>query len=150
MKCKLYLLIITGIMAAAACKKENDFINEEATGTGIHYYPDILNQVFVDTLTGKGFQDTLFSEGQQVVFEVNFFSQDSVAAINLYATPPDSARRKVQSIPYDPSFYSALKKADTVFLSYRLPDSLQTNIKVRLDVEVVTAQSLPAVRTTYL
>ncbi|GAA4307667.1 hypothetical protein [Compostibacter hankyongensis] len=132
-----------------ACKKENDFVDEDAIGSGVHYYPDILTQHFYDTTSRYNISDANFPQGGKVTFEVDFRAREGVTLINLYATTPDKVTRQVESIPYSSDFYSSVKQADTLFFSYAIPDTVAGN-RIDLRVEVVTAAGLSTSQTDYV
>src|SRR5690625_2361150 len=93
-------------IVAISCQKKGDFINEEKVGSGIHYYPVILNDTYYDTLTKKFFQDTVFSRGQKIVFQLKYRSMDSPSKIELWGAETGEKAEKLWETAYSDSFYS--------------------------------------------
>jgi hypothetical protein len=140
------------LLAAAAvlfclfsCHKSGDFIDEGKLGNGVHYYPVILNDNLYDTVTHKRLNllDTTFSPGQTLIFELDYFSQDPVGELELWAGKSPGSLKKALEIPYSPTFYSPTKFADTVLFHYELPSGLDSLSKWFLQPRVVTSAGLP-------
>ncbi len=122
----LLFLIAVGL----ACQKKGDFINENKLGSGIHYFPLLLNESYSDTITHKRFSDTTFSSGQKIIFEIKYFSQDSIDQIELWISGSDGKKQqKVWSTPYNSNFYSSTQKCDTTFINATLPKLSDTTEK---------------------
>ncbi|HEY6083634.1 MAG TPA: hypothetical protein VIU45_09265 [Chitinophagaceae bacterium] len=133
-----------------SCKKENNFINEQALGRGAGYYPLSVNTLR-DTTTQRLFTDTsFFSAGQTIAFELQYFSQDPIREVDLYATVPGGKKTQVSSQPFDASFFSYTKGADTTILTYTIPGDLKPGSIVRLDAVVLNENSLSLTRTIQL
>ena len=133
--CIVFLLV--------ACKKNADFVNEDTLGNGIHYYPQILNERLLDTLSGHYTEDTIFEAGQRLTFELLYFSHDSIQDIQLWAGPPTGPIKQIGQLPYDPSFFSYYLGVDTTWFSYVLPDSISPEFsKWHLKAVVTTRRSL--------
>jgi len=140
-----FLLFICMCALLAACKKENDFIDEDKL-QGVHFYPELLNDFFADTITHKRFSDTTFISGQRLVFEVDFRPTDSVQSVNLYAQPDGQEMKLVQSDASGSYAFSKDKQADTLFLSYTLPDSLASGSRIRIEAEIENKNGLKSSR----
>ncbi len=146
-----YSLLAGGLFCIfLSCKKENNFINERALGRGTGYYPLSVNTLR-DTLTKRPFSDTsFFSVGQIIAFELQYFSQDPVQEIDLYATVPGGKKTQVYSRPFSTSFFSYTKGTDTTILTYTIPGDLKPGDIVRLDAVVLNVNSLSLTRTVQL
>lgn len=121
----------------AACSKKGDFINEGAVGTGMHYYPVIISDNLYDTVTGKllNLTDTTFSPSQELIFELDYYSQDPVDSFELWAGKSPSKVSRVSGLSASAGAYSPLKRADTVLFHYTLPadrDSLNWYVVPRI------------------
>lgn len=142
----LFLFLVAG-MLFFSCKKTDNFIAEDKIENGIHYYPVILNERFFDTVSKKNLNpvDTTFLPGDTLVFELDYFSQDSIDRIELWAGRSPKNLQKAQSTPYKPSFYSKLKGFDTLLISYTIPSGLDTTISTwTIQPRVVTSHTLDA------
>lgn len=125
------------VLVLAACTKKGDFINEGAVGSGMHYYPVIISDNLYDTVSGKfmNLTDTTFSPSQQLIFELDYYSQDPVDSFELWAGKSPSGIRRVTALAASAGAYSALKRADTILFHYTLPpdqDSLNWYIVPRI------------------
>lgn len=133
-----------------SCKKENNFINEQVLGRGTGYYPLSVNTLR-DTISQRAFTDTsFFSGGQTIAFELQYFSQDPIQEIDLYATVPGDKKTLVSSRPFNASFFSFTKGTDTTILTYTIPGDVKPGGIVRLDAVVQNENSLSVTRTIRL
>lgn len=137
------------VLLVVSCKKETNFVNENTLGRGIAYYPLSLNTLR-DTVTKKLFTDTSFSANQAIAFELQYYSQDTVQEVDLYATVPGTQKQLVKSWPFQLSYYSRLKGWDTTILSYTIPTTVKTGDIVRLDAVVLNTNSLSVTRSILL
>lgn len=135
------LVIMTSLFS---CSKKGDFIDEGKTGNGIHYYPVIANQYFVDTLTRKQLNktDTTFSPDQQIIFEMDYFSKNKVESLELWAGSQPGNLKKALSIPYNSGLLSRTKGIDTILFKYRLPADLDSTSTWYIQPSVVTEAGL--------
>lgn len=147
LKRTLGFLFVACVLAQmlAACSKKGDFIDEGAVGTGVHYYPVIISDNLYDTMTGKflNLTDTTFSPSQELIFELDYYSQDPVDSFELWAGKSPSGITRVSSLGASAGAYSALKRADTVLFHYILPadrDSLNWYVVPR----IVTTRQMEA------
>jgi hypothetical protein len=142
--------MLLGVSIWCACSKQGDFINAGRIGDGVHYYPVILNDNWTDTLTGKRLnqQDTVFSAGQKIAFELDYFSEDSIASLQVWGGGSGRSLEKVVDVPFDPSFYSSTKKADTVLFEFTLPTPKDTLAPWRIQARVITIKSLDVTQET--
>ncbi len=138
------IIFFTGMLALGwGCQKKGDFIDEDKLGSGIYYYPLILNEEYYDTLTHKRFSDTTFSPGQKVIFELKYFSKDSIDRIELWASELGKERQKIWSTPYKSTYYSTTQKCDTTFINCNLPIlSDTTRSDIILSPVVITREGL--------
>lgn len=137
-------VIIVAIFCFLSCTKKGNFINEGRTGNGMHYYPVIVNPYFTDTLTKKYLneKDTTFSQGQEIIFEMDYFSRDEVDSLELWAGKSGGKLKKVLAIPYSPSLYSPAKYIDTVLFKYHIPEGLDPLSKWYIQPRAVTKAGL--------
>lgn len=135
---------LVAVCCLFSCNKKGDFINENAVGSGVHYYPVIVNNAFVDTITRKALNatDTLFSPAQEIIFEMDYFSRDLPDSLELWAGKSGGRLQKVLAIPYSGSLYSFTKFIDTVLFVYRLPAGMDTTAPWTLQPRVVTKTGL--------
>lgn len=139
------ILLFSGVLTFAffSCQKKGDFIDEDELGTGIHYYPSILNDAYYDTVTRKFFNDTTFSPGQRISFQLKYDSQDSLSRIELWAAETGKKAQKIWDTAYSPAFYSPYQQCDTTYISVKLPVPADTTIaSLTLYPKVVTQKGL--------
>lgn len=126
-----------------SCQKKSNFIDEDKLGAGIHYYPDILNELYYDTIAHKYFSDTTFTSGQNIVFKLYYTSQDSISQIELWISQTGKKTQKAWETAYSPSFYSEYQLCDTTFISFALPEDLDSTTQTLiLHPKVITQQGL--------
>lgn len=132
--CALALLVL----GVQACTKKGDFVNEAQLGTGVHYYPVILNSRFYDTLSRKylNLTDTVFSPGETLVFGLGYFSRNPAASLQLWAGKSRSSLEKALDITAGP------RLIDTVFFRYTLPVPKDSMVEWYLQARVVTEAGL--------
>lgn len=125
----LLLLFLLIPFLFSSCKKTEDFISEDKVENGIHYYPVILSSALFDTAAKQyiNLNDTLFSPGQEVFLELDYFSQDSLSQIEFWAGQSQNTLQKEGTIPFQPP--SVTKDTDTVFISYTIPSDLDTTVE---------------------
>lgn len=118
------LLGIVIIFSFFSCTKKGNFINEDTMGKGVHYYPIIVYNYFVDTITSKFLNqtDTTFYPDQKIIFEMDYFSRENVKQLELWAGKSQKKLTKALEIPYNSSLYSQTKYIDTVLFQYTIPD----------------------------
>ena len=135
----------TVLLVMAACTRKGDFIDEGAAGTGVHYYPVIISDNLYDTLTGKylNLTDTTFSSSQQLIFELDFYSQDPVDSFELWAGKSPSRISRVSALSASAGGYSRTKGADTVLFHYTLPEE-DNPLKWYIVPRVVTTAGMEA------
>lgn len=131
---------IVAVFCLFSCTKKGHFIDEGKTGSGVHYYAVIVNNYLVDTLTKKQLNetDTTFSPGQEIVFEMDYFSRDKLDSLELWAGKSENKLKKVLAIPYTGFLYSPTKYIDTVLFKYRIPDGLDPLSKWYIQPRAVT------------
>lgn len=144
---RLLIKVVPVVLVAlclVSCNKKGDFIPEDKIGSGVHYYPVIIDEPFVDTLTGKYLNetDTTFTPGQKIIFEMDYFSKDRADSLELWAGKSQDHLQKVLAIPYNFSLYSTTKGLDTVLFSYTLPQDLDTQTKWYMQPRVSTQDGL--------
>lgn len=141
----LLVLLLCGILATGflSCQKKGDFINEGELGSGIHYYPSILNEAYYDTITKKYFNDTTFAPGQHISFQLKYKSQDSLSRIELWLAETGKKAKKIWDTPYSPTFYSAYQGYDTTYISVDLPVNIDSTVRsLTLRPKVITQKEL--------
>jgi hypothetical protein len=142
-----FVKFMTGLVAVLcffSCHKKGDFIDEQEVGSGIHYYPVIVNNYFIDTITGKSLdqRDTTFSPGQTIVFEMDYFSKEKIRGLELWAGRSMGDLTQVMDIPYDSSMHSFTKYIDTVLFQYTIPPGTDSSSAWYLESRVVTEKGL--------
>ncbi len=139
------ILALTGLLFTLilSCQKKGDFIDEDLVGSGMHYYPIILNESFIDTISGKDITKLTLEPGQKLSFQLRYRSKDSLQKITLWERYKKDSQ-KVWEIPYDSSFYSETKNCDTIFISYQIPDKTTdtSSFKFTLIPKVITKKGL--------
>ncbi|MGH2645501.1 MAG: hypothetical protein ACRDE2_16235 [Chitinophagaceae bacterium] len=123
----------------------------DKTGNGMHYYPIIINDNLYDTITHKilNLTDTTFSPGQQIIFELDYFSQDSIARLQLWAGKSLSSLKLSIDTPFLSVFspnpnYSPTKQIDTFLYHYTIPTTVDSSAKWVLEPRVITTHGLQA------
>jgi hypothetical protein len=145
LKIPLLLGILSGLLTAAACSKNSNFINPGLVPSGVSYYP-VSNNPLVDTATGSLINHAIFFPGDTLTFEVDYYSQDSLQGLYFYAVSPGNVTL-VKSFPYDVSYFSTLKLLDTAVLQYVIPDSLKPGTEIQLNIQIKNTNSLQLTRT---
>lgn len=122
-------LALTLAAMLSACTRKGSFIDEGVTGTGQHYYPVLLSDGLADTVTHKGLNltDTTFSRGQQLIFELDFYSQDPVDSLEVWAGKKNSELRKSVALGPSAIGFSISKIADTVLFHYTIPSEADSS-----------------------
>jgi len=142
---KIVLALAMVVCCLFSCSKKGDFINEDKTGKGMHYFPLILNTRLYDTITHKFLagRDTTFSRGQEIVFEIDYFSRDEISTIELWEGKTPNDLKKILEVPFQPSFYSPTKFIDTFLYHYTIPAGIDSTVKKwYIQPRVVTEQAL--------
>ncbi|TAN19803.1 MAG: hypothetical protein EPN37_02975 [Chitinophagaceae bacterium] len=119
------------------------------TGNGMHYYPIIINDNLYDTITHKylNLTDTTFLPGQLIIFEVDYFAQDSVSHLQLWAGKSKNSLQLAIDTPFLSIFYTSpnysyTKKIDTFLFHYTLPAGLDSATRWILEPRVITTHNL--------
>jgi hypothetical protein len=143
-------MALLGISLWCACTKQGDFIDEGRVGDGVHYYPVILNNDWTDTLSGKRLnkRDTVFSAGQKIAFELDYFSEDTIKSLQVWGGESAQSLEKILDIPFDSSLYSVTKQVDTVLFEFTLPKPKDTLAEWHIQARVTTIRSLDASQQT--
>lgn len=138
----LFFVVMLPLFILSCSKK--GFIDEDQLGNGIHYYPLILNNRLYDTVSKKylTLKDNIFSSGQTLVFEIDYYSRDPISHIELWSGKSGKSLQKIESIPYKPSFYSYTKGLDTTLFSYTLPALDSTLTQWLIEPRVITKHTL--------
>ncbi len=151
----LSIILFASATLITACEKNNGFILDNSTATGVGYAP-VSNNAIQDfnftpakTLATSSASATSYAAGLNIKAEVTFFSQSPVKETNLYNTIGTGAKTLVSAIPYAAAF-STLKGVDTLMVPYTVPASAAVNAVIRLDYEVVNVNSQKVVRTVYI
>lgn len=115
----------------------------------MHYYPIIINDNLYDTITHKylNLTDTAFSPGQQIIFELDYFAQDSVSSLQLWTGKSKTSLKLAIDTPILSSFYndpnySFTKKIDTFLYHYTIPAGLDSATQWILEPRVITTHNL--------
>lgn len=119
------------------------------TGNGVHYYPIIINDNLYDTITHKylNLTDTTFAPGQQIIFELDYFAQDSISALQLWAGKSNNSLKLAidTSLPsafYPNPNYSYTKNTDTFLYHYTIPSGLDSATRWILEPKVITTHGM--------
>lgn len=151
MKSLLKILVLLIILSGCffSCTRKSDFINMDKTGNGMHYYPIIINDNLYDTVTHKylNLTDTTFTPGQRIIFELDYFSQDTISSLQLWAGKSKSDLKLAIDTPflgvfYPDSNYSATKQIDTFLFHYTIPAGLDSTTKWTLEPRVITTHNM--------
>ena len=140
---KLTLLVLFAVLWER-CSKSTGFINTSLVKSGVSFYP-VSNNLLVDTATGKSINGGIFTAGDTLSFEVDYFSQDSVKEVDLYAGI-NGADSLITRLPYSDSYFSFLKLMDTVLLRYAIPTLIPSGSKGNLIIQIMDANSLEITR----
>ena len=136
-------MVAVAMLGMVACQKKGDFIAEDQLGSGMHYYPVILNETYFDTLTHHYMQDTSFAPGQALIFELKYHSQDSLSRIGLWFSEKGKKAQPAWDTAYSDSFYSEFQDCDTTLVPFVIPEDLDTTITaLKLFPRVVTQKGL--------
>ncbi|MEJ7737874.1 MAG: hypothetical protein WKF97_10645 [Chitinophagaceae bacterium] len=143
---KSYAFLVGSVMAIVlfACTKNDEFINENVTNTGVGYYPLSANTL-VDMATNSNINNATYSTGATFRTEIQFISQSPVKEINLYATVGTGMRTKQSTYPYAPA-YSATKGTDTLLVPFTVPTGLNAGTSIRLEYEILNQNNLNLIR----
>lgn len=136
----LLVIFIAGLIVS--CQKKRDYINEEKIGSGIHYYPTILNDNYFDTLSKQNLQGTTLSWGQNIIFQLLYRSKDSLLRLELWASKDGHKSQKIWSTAYSSSFYSNIQQSDTTYIHYQVPMSDTTFSSLTLSPKIITKKGL--------
>jgi hypothetical protein len=141
----LYFILIFLITGLIACTRNDDFIKENATDTGVGYYPLSANTL-VDMATNANVNNASYAAGATFKTELQFISQTPVKEINLYNTVGSTARTKVATYPYAQA-RSTIKGTDTLLVPYTVPTGLAVGTSIKLDYEILNDNGLSITRT---
>jgi hypothetical protein len=141
----LYILSIVVVSAIIGCTKNEDFIKENVTETGVGYYPLSANTL-VDMATNANINNASYTAGATFKTELQFISQSPVKEVNLYSTVGTAARNKVATFPYAPA-RSVIKGTDTLLVPYTVPTGLAVGTSIKLDYEILNQNGLSITRT---
>lgn len=115
----------------------------------MHYYPIIINDNLYDTVTHKylNLTDTTFRSGQQIIFELDYFSQDSVSKLQLWAGKSESNLKLAIDTPFLSVFspnsnYSFTKQIDTFLFHYTIPTGVDSSAQWIIEPRVITTHNL--------
>lgn len=147
MKNYFFMLVISGILISASCKKSQDIIRDNAVPTGAGSYPVSTNTLQdVVAIPNVTLGNVPLKGGYSFKTELQYFSSDPVKEINLYTTIGSGARSKVFTVPYA-SAYSINKRLDTLLVPYTVPTGLAAGTSIKLDYEILNQNNLNLVRT---
>lgn len=118
----------------------------------MHYYPIIINDNLFDTITHKylNLTDTTFSPGQQIIFELDYFSQDSISSLQLWTGKSKGSLKLAIDTPFLSVFnpnpnYSPTKQTDTFLFHYTIPAGLDSAAQWILEPRVITTHNMQTV-----
>jgi hypothetical protein len=150
MKRLFIILIIFCTTFFVACDKNNDFLEQNTTATGVGYAPvsnNTLQDVTANPVKNLGTTTssaTVYPAGANFKTELTFFSQSPVKEINLYNTIGSGARTLVGTWPYAPAFSNA-KRLDTLLVPYTVPTATSGTV-IKLEYEIKNVNALSVVR----
>ncbi|HLR38146.1 MAG TPA: hypothetical protein VK084_08875 [Chitinophagaceae bacterium] len=139
-----WFLVSLFFLTVFSCQKKENFIDEDEIGNGIHYYPNILNDNYIDTFSHDEIesQDVNFKPGQQISFQLLYRSKDSLKQIELWQEVNNDSK-KVSKVVFDSSFYSTIQECDTTFLDYQIPEDIDSTLsEIHLIPKIVTHKGL--------
>ena len=147
---KLNKLIFTaGLLAlitTSACKKSIDFIADNTTPAGSGSYP-ISSNTFTDIATKAAIPVTAgYTKGQNLSWEIQYFSQSPIKELNLYETIGTGTRNKIKNYPYQAA-YSKAKATDTLIINYQVPATAASGASIKVETEIVNQNTLNLIRT---
>jgi hypothetical protein len=140
----LYVIFFFVIAGLIACAKNDDFVAENITDTGVGYYPLSANTL-VDMATNTNINNASYAAGTTFRTELQFISQSPVKEINLYNTIGTTPRTKVATYPYAPA-RSKIKGTDTLLVPYTVPAGLAAATSIRLEYEILNQNGLNIIR----
>lgn len=143
---KPLLYVLTFMLCACifACAKNEDFIQESITETGVGYYPLSANTL-VDMASNTNINNAVYASGVTFKTEIQFISQSPVKEINVYGTAGSAARTKQATYPYVAA-HSAIKGTDTLLVPYTVPAGLAAGTSIKLEYEILNQNSLSIIR----
>jgi hypothetical protein len=142
MKNIFFFLFLVGFVS---CAKNDDFVAENTTPTGVGYYPISVNTL-VDMATNANINAARYAPGAMFRTELQFISQSPIKEINVYATVGAGAKTKISTIPYAPA-YSVAKGTDTLLIPYTIPLGLTAGTSIKLDLEILNQNTLSVTRS---
>ena len=140
------LLVFVGIVfLVTGCFDEDNFLADNAERTG-DKYPVVADYHLV------GEQDT-FQVGETVRLDLRFWSEGTVASINLYdslVVDGSGVRAQQQVDLIDPSnaAFSDSTQTDSLIIEYDVPSLSDDTTTIDLDVEVVNENGLAETNET--
>jgi hypothetical protein len=139
-----FLVFVGFLVLATGCFEEDNFLAENSEPTG-DKYPVVSDYSVV------GEQDT-FQVGETVRLDLRFWSEGTVASINLYDSlivDGSGVRAQQQVASIDPSNagFSEVTQTDSLIIEYTVP-SLSDTTTIDLDVEVENDNGLTETNET--
>lgn len=145
--------MLLATMAITACKKNPNFIADNAIPTGVGSYPISANTL-IDigilpsaVLPTASSTNVAFSIGRTLKYELQYFSQSPIKEINIYETIGTGTRNKIKTYPYAAA-YSLAKATDTLIINYTVPTAI-VGTTVKVETEVLNQNSLNVLRPFY-
>ena len=141
---KNFLILLCFLSLTTGCFEEDNFIADNIEKTG-EKYPVVSN------LSLASAQDT-FAVGETVRLDLRFWSDGTVASINLYDSlvvdgSGVRAQQQVKSIDPSNAAFSETSQTDSLIIEYTVP-SLSDTTFIDLDVEVVNENGLKETNET--
>lgn len=141
----IYTTCFCALIATSACKKSVDFIADNTTPAGAGYYP-ISSNTFTDIATKTAIPvSTGYVAGQNLSWEIQYFSQSAIKELNLYETIGTGTRNKLKTYPYQAA-YSKAKATDTLIINYQVP-ATTSGTSIKVETEILNENSLSLIRS---
>jgi len=142
----IYIASLFALVAISACKKSIDFIADNTTPAGSGSYP-ISSNTFTDIATKTAIPVTAgYTKGQNLSWEIQYFSQSPIKELNLYETIGTGTRNKIKNYPYQAA-YSKTKATDTLIINYQVPATATSGSSVKVETEILNQNTLNLIRT---
>lgn len=142
----IFISCLCALIAISACKKSINFIADNTTATGVGYYP-ISSNTFTDIATKAAIPVSAgYAKGQNLSWEIQYFSQSPVKELNIYETIGSGTRNKFKNYPYQAA-YSRVKATDTLIVNYQVPATASSGTLIKVETEILNQNTLNLIRS---
>lgn len=126
------------VVIATGCYSEDNWLNDNWEKTGEHY-PNISNVTILNP------QDS-YSVGDQVSFDLRFWSEDPVDTITLFHQVGENDQEIATVYPYSEAAYSETTQTDSLILEYEVPQGASGSV-ISFEIIVENENELSASNT---